>query len=123
MAHEIDEIFIKNLALTMSVGIYPVEKANPQRVFVSLVCSVDRLPPETDLQDIAQVVSYEGIVKDIAAIADARHYNLLEDLGAEICKKISQDKRVRAIDVTLEKPDILPQTQGVGVRLVRRFPT
>jgi dihydroneopterin aldolase len=115
-----DKVFIKGLELNLSVGIYDYEKAARQRVIVNVTFDVDSNKGKS-LTSIDEVVSYEKAVELIRNVAESRHYDLLEELAEDIAKKLRQDKRIKAITLTLEKPDIIAGTQGVGIEIRRVF--
>jgi 7,8-dihydroneopterin aldolase/epimerase/oxygenase len=119
MAKAADQVFIKNLCLMLSVGIYPAEKEKPQRVLINAVFDVEYQAQPQSIQD---VLSYENVIKDITAIAQSRHYDLLEVLGEDIIQALRSYKMIRKIVLSLEKPDIFKETEGVGITLIRVFP-
>ena len=71
-----DNIFIKELSLMMSIGIYEEEKAAPQRVLVSTWLEIENKAGASD--EIGDTVSYEDIVNIIKDVSTARHFNLVD---------------------------------------------
>jgi dihydroneopterin aldolase len=74
--------------------------------------------PSTD--DFADVVNYETIVAGIKAITEGGHINLVESLAERILTLCLADRRVSAARVTVEKLDVWPETESVGVVVERR---
>ncbi len=114
-----NRIFIKELELQASIGIYEREKQAPQRIMVSVFMDVenDRAAESDTIED---TVSYEEVIDTIKKIAAARHYNLVESLAEEIATACLADKRVLNIELEITKPDIFKDAAGVGIKIVRK---
>jgi 7,8-dihydroneopterin aldolase/epimerase/oxygenase len=114
----IRHVFVKDLVIEASIGIYEVEKLKPQRIVVNIDLSVQEAKgPMPD--DISHVVSYEIIVKKVEAIVAEGHVNLVETLAEKFAEACLKDKRVLAARVRIEKPDIIPNARSVGVEIER----
>lgn len=111
-------VFVRDLVLPCSIGIYPHEKGLRRRVRVNAELNVASPLPRSD--DFADVVNYETIVAGIKAITEAGHINLVETLADRIAELCLADRRVRATRVTVEKLDVWPETESVGVVVERR---
>lgn len=111
-------VFIKDLVLDMSIGIYETEKKNKQRAIVNVELSVS---PDEDWQDddIAHVVSYEDVINSIKALVAEGHYNLVETFAEKIIEVCFKHAGVSAVKVSVEKPDIFDDVAGVGVSISR----
>lgn len=114
----IRHVFVRDLDLMASIGIYDTEKRAPQRIIVNIDVSVKESDgPVAD--DISHVVSYEIIVKKVDAILAEGHINLVETLCERIAQACLRDRRVVAARVRVEKPDIVPNARSVGVEIER----
>ena len=111
-------VFVRDLVLPCSIGIYPREKGLRRRVRVNAEIQVDLALPSTD--DFADVVNYETIVSGIKAITEAGHINLVETLADRIATLCLADRRVSAARVMVEKLDVWPETESVGVVVERK---
>ena len=111
-------VFVKDLKIEALLGIYPEEKAKPQRIIVNIDLSVkegaDRLS-----DDIKNVVSYEIVVKKVERIVAQGHVNLVETLAELIAAACLKDARVMAARVRIEKPDVIKNARSVGVEIER----
>lgn len=117
---EHNRIFIRNLCVKMSAGIYDFEKTEKQRVLFSACLDVE---PNLTPSDISDLVSYEDVCNDIRDIAQSKHHDLLECLANEIIEGIFNTyKGVRKIDLTIEKPDIIEDAQSVGISVAKKRP-
>ena len=113
-----DRIFIKDLEIEMSIGIYEEEKIAPQRVIISI--SLDINTPAEQSDNIDDTVSYKTVIDDIKTLATARHYNLVESFAEEIATSCLKDKRVKQVEVEVTKPDIFIDAAGVGICIIRK---
>ena len=111
-------IFIRDLRLQVSIGIYDFELEKPQAV----VINVDLLlvEPERAADDsIANVLNYDVIHDGIVALAGSRHFNLQETLVEAILDLCLAQSQVVEARVSTEKPDVYKDCR-VGYEAVRR---
>jgi dihydroneopterin aldolase len=112
-------VFVHELELMASVGIFEVEKRYVQRIVVSVDLDVvDDYDGRSER--LADVVDYGRIVNAIRRLVENDHYNLIETLAERIARDCLADQRVVAARVIVEKPDILPGCRSVGIEIVRR---
>jgi len=111
-------VFIRDLVVPCSIGIYDHEKAAPQRVRLNLDLSVDEAADAIN-DDHANVVCYEKIANDVRDLIARGHVNLVETLAEEIATICLENNRVRSIRVRVEKLDILEDAASVGVEIER----
>lgn len=113
-------IFVRDLVLAVSIGIHAHEKRQRARVRVNADLLVVAPLPRND--DFAGALNYEGVVAGIKAAVGATHINLVETFADRIATLCLQDRRVRAVRVMVEKLDIYPEAESVGVMIERRQP-
>ncbi len=113
-----DQIFIKDLVLEMSVGIYDHERAQAQRVIVNITLDVESNFGKASLS-IDDVVSYEAVANDVRALSAARHYDLLEEFAEHVAAVCLCSPLAQRVLLRIEKPDIIPDTDSVGVEIAR----
>ena len=111
-------VFVRDLVIPCSIGIYPREKGLRRRVRVNAELSVGE--PISGRDDFAEAVNYETIVDGIKAIAEAGHINLVETLADRVANLCLEDRRVTAVRVVVEKLDVYPEAESVGVTLERK---
>jgi dihydroneopterin aldolase len=117
-AARLRHVFVKDLEVDALLGIYPEEKARPQRIIVNIDLSVkEGNDPTSD--DIKNVVSYEIVVKKVERIVAQGHVNLVETLAELIALACLKDTRVVAARVRIEKPDVIKNARSVGVEIER----
>jgi dihydroneopterin aldolase len=118
-------MFIRDLVLTASIGVYAHEHDSPQRVRINVDLAVteddQRLSrPSIGQDDLGRVVDYEGIVNRVRAIVTAGHVQLVETLAERLCEACLTDPRVHTARVRVEKLDIFPDAAAAGVEVERR---
>ena len=99
------KIFINNLVLTASIGVYEEEKNNKQKIIVNLeiLLSNDTEPQSDNLEETQDYSQFRKCVVDIV---DSQHFDLLEILTKKVHADISSNKFVVGVRVNISKPDI-----------------
>jgi dihydroneopterin aldolase len=111
-------VFVRDLELMASVGVFEMEKRYEQRVVVSLDLSViDNYDGRSDA--LSAVLDYGAVVAGVRAIVETGHTNLIETLAERIAAAALADPRVISAVVRLEKPDIVPGCRSVGIEITR----
>ncbi len=111
-------VFVRDLNVMATVGVLEHEKLAPQKLIISVDLTV-REGVEGLEDRLENVVCYGNVVENIKAIIDSGHVNLIETLAELIAKSALEDKRVLAARVRIEKPDIIPECQTVGIEIER----
>ncbi len=111
-------VFIRDLELIASVGVYEHEKRYEQRVVVSLELAVaDDYDGRSDRLDL--VYDYDAAIAAVKGTIDEGHVHLIETLAERIAARCLADGRVRQVRVRIEKPDVLPACRGIGIEIER----
>ena len=116
-----DHIFIKDLVILMSAGIYDHEKQASQRVIFNITLDVESNANRT-IEGISDVVSYEDIVNAVHKITQNKHYDLLEELAEIIAQHCLSYQKVHQANISIEKPDIIKDVTSVGISICRAKP-
>ena len=114
-------VFVRGLALQARLGVYPHEKAAPQRVIIGVELAVEdeAAPASIGPDDLRRVVDYEHVVRAAREAAAAGHTLLVETLAERIALAALADPRVLRARVSVEKPDAFPDAATVGVVIER----
>ena len=111
-------VFLRELEIVASIGIYEHEKRYEQRVLISADLWVrDDYDGVSDR--LADVVDYGKVVDDIVLLAQSEHVNLIETLAERIARQCLADARVERVRVRIEKPDVARSCKGVGIEIER----
>jgi dihydroneopterin aldolase len=125
------KMFIRDLVLAASIGVYPHERQQQQRVRINVELAVtddgaqniSRAAPTSDsigTDDLSRVVDYEAIANRIRAIVSGGHVQLVETLAERLAEVCLADTRVRRARVRVEKLDVFADACSVGVEIERR---
>lgn len=111
-------VFVRDLELMASIGVFEVERRYEQRVVLSIdLWTADEYDGQSDR--LADVIDYGEVIARARAIVDSGHVNLIETLADRIAKAVLEDRRVARVLVKIEKPDIVPGCRAVGVEIER----
>ena len=109
------KINIKDLILSISVGIHQFEKLKKQKVKFNIEITTDpNLKP-----DIKTIVNYESIINDIKRLTEKTHFELLESLSESIFDEIFKNKKIKKIKLKIEKLEIIKETTSVGIEVTK----
>jgi 7,8-dihydroneopterin aldolase/epimerase/oxygenase len=119
-------MFIRDLVLTASIGVYPHEHAARQRIRINIDLAVtddggaklSRAAVGQD--DLSRVVDYEVIVNRVRSIVAAGHVQLVETLAERLCEACLADARISIARVRVEKLDVFADAASAGVEVERR---
>jgi len=111
-------IFIRDMRLPVSIGIYDFELARPQAVVINVELLLGTPDREAD-DSIDNVLNYDVIHDGIAALAGSRHFNLQETLVEAILDLCLAQPQIVQARVSTEKPDVYKDCR-VGYEAVRR---
>lgn len=113
-------VFLRDMVLPASVGVHAFEKDAAQRIRINVDLGVDDDPLAAPGADqLSRVVDYEEVARAVRGIIASGHVNLVETLAERIAANCLQDARVAVVRVRIEKLDIFPDTQAVGVEIER----
>ena len=107
-------ILVEDLEVSADIGFHQFEVGSPQRLLVTVeVWLSDLAPPRDD--DPALAWDYDFVREQVRQLAAARRYNLQETLAHEIYMRLASLHGVKGLRVKTSKPDVYPDTRGVGV--------
>ena len=99
------KIFINNLILIASIGVYEKEKKNKQKIIVNLeILLTNNTEPLSD--NLEETQDYSQFRKCVTDIVQSEHFDLLEILTKKIYRVISKNEFVLGVKVNISKPDI-----------------
>jgi 7,8-dihydroneopterin aldolase/epimerase/oxygenase len=116
-------VFLRDLVLSASIGVYPHEHTARQRIRINLDLNVDDETAQAGLMvgpdELARVVDYEKIATRVRSIVAAGHTRLVETLAERIAEACLIDRRVRTVRVRVEKLDVFTDAASAGVEVER----
>ena len=112
-----DEIRIEELEIMARVGVPDEERAQPQRLTVSIVLQPGR--PFGELgNDLARAIDYAAVCAEVRGFISSREDKLIETLAHETAAHLLRKFDLLRVKLELRK-FILPETKYVSVRVVR----
>ena len=116
--NKVQKVFIKDLIINKIFGFYPGEKKRPQKLKFNIKLELNNNTVFNDT-NLKSIVDYDNIIKIIHSILDQR-INFLETLANKIAKEIFKNTKIQAIEIKIEKLNILKKG-SVGFELnIRR---
>ena len=109
------KIFINNLMIQASVGVYEYEKQNKQKIIVNveLLLSNASEPKHDNLKETQDYSQFRNCLIDII---QSQHFQLLEILVENIHSTLMKNSFVIGAKVNISKPDIFNDCE-VGYEL------
>ena len=114
----VKKIVIKDLILKKIFGFYPNEKTKPQRLKFNIKLELVKNLQFND-QEIQTILDYDEIINIINNILDKK-INFLETLADQIIEEIFQNSKITAIELKIEKLDILKNAVSAGIEINKR---
>ncbi len=112
-------VFIRDMVLQASIGIYPHEHRATQRIRVNVDLAIDDDPAKNGLDRLERVVSYEHAAAAVRTLVADGHIELVETLAEQIAAACLVDPRVALARVRVEKLDVFTDAASAGVEVAR----
>ena len=108
------KVIIKNLVLSIFIGIHNFEKKKKQRVRFNIeVVTNPNIKPNN--KDLTTILNYEDLINKIKLLVKKQHHELIEDLAENIFEIIFQNRLVKKTNIKIEKLDIIKNSESVGI--------
>ena len=116
-----DAIIISELEVFYRVGVPDAERAQPQR----LLLSVEMEPRQgfasaAAADDLTRTIDYFAVSRRLLSLGQGREWRLIETLAVEIAETIGCEFGAGTLRVEVKK-FILPEAKYVAVRVEREF--
>ena len=111
-------LFLRNFQIMSNIGVHDFEKLGEQRVLFNVELYVP-LADSTPKQDqLHEVLDYDFIRNTIQQRVAQGHTQLQETLCDDIARTLLAHPKVRAVQVSTQKPDVYPDCDAVGVEVM-----
>ncbi len=110
------KVIIKNLIISMFIGIHAFEKRKKQRVKFNIIITTDS-KIEPNKEELSSILDYEKVIKNLTLLVGKKHYDLLEELSESIFEMIFNYEIVKKVNLKLEKLDIIKNAESVGIEV------
>jgi dihydroneopterin aldolase len=113
------KIFIVDLEVFYRVGVPDAERAQPQRLLLTVEMESDfSAAAKSDL--IADTIDYFAVSQRLLKFGEGREWKLIEKLAADIVDMILFEFKPRSVTVEVKK-FVISQTRHVSVRFTRNW--
>lgn len=113
-----DTVYIRGLRVQALIGVHEEERREKQTLRLDIDVACDATVAARD-DDVERAVDYHAIVKAVEAHVAASTYRLVETLAEHLAEMILRMFDAPWVRVRVGKPDILAQTEEVGIVVER----
>ena len=110
-----DKIIIKDLEVDAKIGVTEAERAQPQRLLVTVEMERDFSGVGDEL---ARTIDYHAVCRRIREFGKGRSWKLIESLCVDLAEMILREYKPASTTVEVRK-FILPETRHISVRVTR----
>lgn len=112
-------LFLQDYEVWINIGVHDFEKKGEQRVLINVDLYVPLALSEPRNDALDDVLDYDFIRRTIAQRVAQGHIHLQETLCDDIARLMLAHEKVRAVQVSTQKPDVYPDCTSVGVEVFR----
>ncbi len=113
-----DTIFLRDLEMDATIGVYEWEKRIRQKVCINLEMATDITPAATS-HSIDDTLDYKAVAKRIVQFVEASHYELIESLIEKVAAMLIQEFDIPWLRITISKPRAVRGARDVGITIER----
>jgi FolB domain-containing protein len=112
-----NKISIVDLEVFYRVGVPDAERAQPQRLLLTVVMESD-FTAAAKSDGIGDTINYFSVTQRLLQFGEKQEWKLIEKLAADIAETILTEFKPRAVSVEVKK-FIIPQARHIAVSLTR----
>ena len=113
-----DKVFIEQLSIWATIGVYDWEKQIKQQLLLDLLMDWDiRLASAHD--DLAHALDYARVSQAVTEHVQSRPFELIETVAEEVAQLILEQFHVSKVRVCVRKPQAVESAANVGVEIER----
>jgi FolB domain-containing protein len=116
----ISKITITDLEVSFCVGVPDEERAQPQRLLVTVDMAFDVSSAATS-DRIEKTINYQAVADQILKYGEGRNWKLIERLATNLADFVLSEHRPEAVFVEVKKFSI-PQARHVSVSVTKTRP-
>ena len=113
-----DTIFLRDLEVEATIGIYEWEKRIKQKVRIDLEMSTD-IAKAAATDAIEDTLNYKKIAKRITQFVQDSRYELVETLIEKVAEILLNEFQVPWLRLTISKPGAVRGSRDVGITIER----
>ena len=113
-----DTIFLRDLEVDATIGIFEWEKRIKQKVRIDLEMATNITKAATS-DSIEDALDYKAISKRIIQFVEDSRYELIETLIEKVAEILLQEFNIPWVRVTISKPGAVRGSRDVGITIER----
>ena len=113
-----DTIFLRDLEVNATIGIFEWEKRIKQKIRINLEMATD-IAKAAASDAIEDTLDYKAISKRIIQFVEDSRYELIETLIEKVCEILLTEFDVPWARVTISKPGAVRGSRDVGITIER----
>ncbi len=113
-----DIIFLRDLEVMATIGIFEWEKRIKQKVRVDLEMATD-IAKAAATDSIDDTLDYKAISKRVAQFIEDSRYELIETLIEKVAGILTSEFSISWVRVTISKPGAVRGSRDVGITIER----
>lgn len=113
-----DIIFIRELRVETTIGVYPHERESRCILLIDVELATD-IQPAAATDRLDQTVDYQAVAQRISALAAASDDQLVETLAERIARQLLREFATPWLRLTLRKPGVPSDALEAGVIIER----
>ena len=107
-------LFLSTYEIFVNIGVHAFEKTGEQRVVINVDLYIPLALSTPHADELDEVVDYDFIRRSVAQRVSRGHIHLQETLCDDLLAVMLSHPKVRAAQVSTEKPDVYPDCESVG---------
>jgi len=116
--YSVDKIFLSEIKIETTVGIWEWEKRIKQTVIIDIEMSAD-IKKAAATDDINDTLNYKAVAKSVRKLVEESQFQLVETMAEKISELILTEHDVDWIKVKVNKPGAIRGSKGVGIIIER----
>ncbi len=114
-----DILFLRQLAVSAIIGLYPNEKEVPQTIFLDLELAID-VHQAAITDDISSTIDYSVIYSYLREYIPITRFQLLETLAVNVSENLLKKFSLSWLRLTItKKPADMPDVAAAGITIER----
>ncbi len=113
-----DTIFLRDLEIDATIGIFEWEKRIKQKVRIDLEMATD-IVKAAKTDHIDDTLDYKAIAKRVTEFVEESRFELIETLIEKVAELLLQEFDIPWIRVTMSKPGAVRGSRDVGIIIER----
>ena len=112
-------LFLRNYEVMSNIGVHDFEKKGEQRVLFNVELFIPLAQSTPTHDQLSEVVDYDFIRDTIETRIAQGHVQLQETLCDDIARTLLAHPKVKAVQISTQKPDVYPDCEAVGVEVLQ----